>query len=246
VDAAAAMSEDARRQVLDGIRRSLRGGGAARAAELEARLRQHPPGPVPKRGQLDARGRVELFVQMAEFSAATVARLRSTDEVPDAVAAYLAGQNLPAQLRLAPDPRVTNLPWARRPVLILKRGRSNGEDLVSLTPVFAAVAETGTLALVSGRQSPTTLNFLPETHLALVDAGQIVGTYEEAWALLRQAYGDGVVPRTVNFVTGPSRSADIEQTLQLGAHGPRRLHILLVDPGPIESAPIDSGRAPGP
>jgi L-lactate dehydrogenase complex protein LldG len=167
---------------------------------------------------------------MAELSASTVARLRSREEVPDAVAEYLARQNLPAQLRLAPDPRVTSLPWNRRPVLILKRGRSNGEDLVSLTPAFAAVAETGTLALVSGPQTPTTLNFLPETHLVLVEAGQILGTYEEVWTQLRQAYGEGAVPRTVNFITGPSRSADIEQTLQMGAHGPRRLHILLVDP----------------
>jgi L-lactate dehydrogenase complex protein LldG len=231
------MSEENRRLVLDRIRRSVRNGaGASGAEELEARIRQHPPGPVPKRGQLDERGRVELFVRMAEFSAATVARLHSFDDVPDAVAEYLARQNLPAQLRLSPDPRVTNLPWNRRPVLILKRGRSKGDDLVSLTPVFAAVAETGSLALVSGPQAPTTLNFLPETHLALVDARQIVGTFEEVWARLRQAHGDGAMPRTLNYITGPSRSADIEQTLQMGAHGPRRLHILLVDPGQPSSA----------
>jgi L-lactate dehydrogenase complex protein LldG len=226
------MSEEARRLVLDGIRRSLKGGtDAARAAELEARLRQHPAGPIPKRGQRDARGRVELFVEMAEFSAATLTRLRSTDEVPDAVAEYLARQNLPAQLRLAPDPRVANLPWNRRPILMLKRGRSNGEDLVSLTPAFAGVAETGTLALVSGAQTPTTLNFLPETHIVLIEADQILGTMEEVWAKLRSAFGEEVMPRTLNYITGPSRSADIEQTLQMGAHGPRRLHILLVDPG---------------
>lgn len=222
---------ESRGVILENIRRSLGGGGAARAAELEARIREHPVGVIPKRGQLDRRGRIELFVEMAEFSAATLTRLRSTDDVPDAVADYLARQNLPAVLRLSPDPRVTDLPWQKRPVLMLKRGRSNGDDLVSLTPCFAAVAETGTLAMVSDEQTPTTLNFLPETHIVLVDADQVVGSYEEVWALLRQRYGEGVMPRTVNYITGPSRSADIEQTLQMGAHGPRRLHILLVDRG---------------
>jgi L-lactate dehydrogenase complex protein LldG len=222
--------QESRRVVLDSIRRSLGGGSAARADELEARIRQHAPGIVPKRGQRDRRGRIELFVEMVEFSAATLTRLRSTDEVPDAVADYLARQNLPAVLRLSPDKRVTDLPWAKRPVLILKRGRSNGEDLVSLTPAFAGVAETGTLAMVSGPETPTTLNFLPETHIALIEADQVVGSYEEVWALLRRRYGEGIMPRTVNYITGPSRSADIEQTLQMGAHGPRRLHVLLVDP----------------
>jgi L-lactate dehydrogenase complex protein LldG len=83
--------------------------------------------------------------------------------------------------------------------------------------------------LRSGPDAPTTLNFLPDTNIVLIAAGRIVGAYEEAWALLRSA---GAMPRTVNFITGPSRSADIEQTLQLGAHGPRRLHILLVDAEP--------------
>ncbi len=83
--------------------------------------------------------------------------------------------------------------------------------------------------LTSGPERPTTLNFLPETHIVLLTADQVVGGMEEAWAKLRERYGRGVMPRTVNLITGPSRSADIEQTLQMGAHGPRRLHIILVD-----------------
>ena len=101
---------------------------------------------------------------------------------------------------------------------------------MSLTHAFAGIAETGTLMLRSGADAPTTLNFLPDTNIVLIEAGRIVGAYEEAWAMLRAA--GGAMPRTVNFITGPSRSADIEQTLQLGAHGPRRLHILLLDAGP--------------
>ena len=84
------------------------------------------------------------------------------------------------------------------------------------------------MALVSGPDNPTTLNFLPETHIVVVEAEKILGDYETFWQDLRAAYGAGAMPRTVNFITGPSRSADIEQTLLLGAHGPRALHILIV------------------
>jgi L-lactate dehydrogenase complex protein LldG len=114
-------------------------------------------------------------------------------------------------------------------LLSVRAGRAEGSEQVSLTHAFAGIAETGTLLLRSGPDAPTTLNFLPDTNIVLIEAGRIVGAYEEAWALLRQA---GPIPRTVNFITGPSRSADIEQTLQLGAHGPRRLHILLIDAEP--------------
>src|SRR5262249_33269294 len=136
--------------------------------------------------------------------------------------------NLPARLRLAPDPLLTGLPWRERPLLEISTGPSAGDDAVSLTLAEAGVAETGTLMLASGPQSPTTLNFLPDTDIVLLSAERIVGGLEEAWRLLRERRGWAGLPRTVNFITGPSRSADIGQKLQLGAHGPRRLHILVV------------------
>jgi L-lactate dehydrogenase complex protein LldG len=174
-------------------------------------------------------GRIDLFVAMAEEAACTVARVADGAAVPAAVADYLARENLPAKLRLSPDPAVAGLPWATRPLLEIATGRSDGGDEVSLTPALAAIAETGTLVLTSGPERPTTLNFLPETHIVVLRAGQVVGAMEEVWAELRRRHGPGQMPRTVNLITGPSRSADIEQTLQMGAHGPRRLHIILVD-----------------
>ena len=62
----------------------------------------------------------------------------------------------------------------------------------------------------------------------VLNAADIAGDYETVWARLRPQGGEGNLPRTVNFITGPSRSADIEQTLLLGAHGPRALHIIVV------------------
>ena len=93
---------------------------------------------------------------------------------------------------------------------------------------FRGIAETGTLALVSGADNPTTLNFLSDNHIVVLSRDAILADYESAFAKLRGAYGKGGAPRTLNFITGPSRSGDIEQTLLLGAHGPRRLHIVIV------------------
>ena len=105
---------------------------------------------------------------------------------------------------------------------------SDGTDLTCASFAKAGIAETGTLALISGVDNPTTLNFLPENHIVVVKASNIVPSYETAFAMLQQNFVDGVPPRTINFITGPSRSADIEQTLLLGAHGPLRLHIVLI------------------
>ena len=115
----------------------------------------------------------------------------------------------------------------RAPHIEVLTGRAANTDEVSLSHAFAGVAETGTLILTSGPDNPTTLNFLPDTHIVMLEAGDILGDYEAAFARLREAHGD-TMPRLVNFITGPSRSADIEQTLILGAHGPRELHIILV------------------
>jgi L-lactate dehydrogenase complex protein LldG len=93
---------------------------------------------------------------------------------------------------------------------------------------LAGVAESGTIVLASGADNPTTLNFLPETHIVVLAAADIVGDYESAFDMIRDRYGKSAMPRTVNLITGPSRSADIEQTILLGAHGPRRLHLVIV------------------
>ena len=125
------------------------------------------------------------------------------------------------------DPLLAGLPWERTQIEV-KRGPSDGQDVVGLSHAVAGVAETGTLVLLSGPDNPTTLNFLPETHIVVVKAEDIAGDYETVWDTIRARYGKGVMPRTVNMITGPSRSADIEQTILLGAHGPRRLHIIVV------------------
>jgi L-lactate dehydrogenase complex protein LldG len=219
----------AREQILAGIRRSLGRSrlDASREAELRAGVAAHRRNLVPARATtLDHRGRLDLFVAMAEEVQATVTRVSSLGAAPEAVARYLAAENLPAELVLAPDPSLDEIPWDERPLLRIRRDRAEAGDAVSLTPCFAAIAETGTLMLISGPETPTTLNFLPDTHIVVVRGDQVVAAYEDGWDRLRDRRG---MPRAINFITGPSRTGDIEQRLELGAHGPRRLHIIVVD-----------------
>jgi L-lactate dehydrogenase complex protein LldG len=227
----------ARDDILGGIRRALNRGPvpAETAAALAERVAAHRRNLIPARAAaLDPPARIDLFVAMAEEVQTTVARIASDDAVPAEVARYLAAMNLPAELVMAPDPALDAIPWDRRPLLTIRRGRAEAGDAASLTPCLAAIAETGTLMLVSGADTPTTLNFLPDTHIIVLRAGQVVASYEEGWDLVRAraagAPGDTLGwPRTINLITGPSRTGDIEQRIQLGAHGPRRLHIVLVD-----------------
>ena len=219
---------EARSAILNQIRRSL-GRPAVdreREATVDERIAAHPRGIVPARTDLSHDDRVRLFVEMAEGVAATVDRLDGIADVPGAVATYLARHNLPPRLKVAPDPLLDPVPWDAVPTLEVTRGGAEPEDEVGVAAALAGVAETGTLMLTSGPGSPTRLNFLPDTHVVVLRSGQVVGPYEEAWDRLRM---DGAIPRTVNLITGPSRTGDIEQQIQLGAHGPRRLHILLVD-----------------
>jgi L-lactate dehydrogenase complex protein LldG len=220
-----------REQMFGAIRTALGRGrlAGATAAALELRLQQPRANVVPARGRLPAAERVELFIAEAERVNATTIRLAGLDDIPVAVVSYLRAANIPAVVRAGTDALLQSVPWAREPLLQVKTGVAVNEDAVSVTSAFAGIAETGTLMLYSAPESPTTLNFLPEVHIAVLPTDRIVGTYEDGWQRLRGLLGGGKMPRVVNWITGPSRTADIEQTLLLGAHGPKRLHILLVD-----------------
>jgi L-lactate dehydrogenase complex protein LldG len=191
------------------------------------RLAQAPSGVVPARGQGDDATRLATFKSEAERAKASVVEVAHASDVPNEIARYLRDANLPATLRMGEDSRLAAMPWSET-ALELSHGPSEGHDLNGLSAAFAAVAESGTLALTSGADNPTTLNFLPDNHVVVVFARDVVADYESVWRNLRTRFGKGEMPRTLNFITGPSRSADIEQTLLLGAHGPRRLHIVVV------------------
>ena len=219
-----------REAIFANIEKSLRvsGDDGLRAETVAARLAKHPRGIIPARGKKPDRERLELFKVMAEAAKASIAVLDRTADVPAAVAAYLRSKNLPQSIRHGDDERFSLIPWANERTLEFTKGASDGAQLASVSYSFGAVAESGTLVMVSGADNPTTLNFLPDHHLVVVDEKDIAGDYESVWDRIRERFGANEMPRAVNWITGPSRSGDIEQTHLLGAHGPRSLHVLVV------------------
>jgi L-lactate dehydrogenase complex protein LldG len=163
------------------------------------------------------------FRERALGLGSTVDEADSVAGVPVAVARYLAANSLPR--RAACWAELAPLDWAGAGIEIMARPATDS-DLVGITGAFCAIAETGTLVALSGASTPATVSLLPETHIAIVARPRIVRGMEEAWALIRGERGG--LPRAVNFISGPSRTADIEQTVTLGAHGPYRVHIVLV------------------
>lgn len=227
----------ARDQILGQVRRALgrEETGAVvdpdAQAAVDARLREPPRGLIPARARgREAEALVGLFREKALAANCTVAEISDLEAASAAIADYLASENLPAEIRAGAHPDLEAIPFEARPTLSVSRGPSDGSHAVSLAAAFAGAAETGTLALISGPESPTTLNFLPETEIVVLRKSAIVGPYEDIWQRLRARNAEaGGMPRTVNLITGPSRTGDIEQTIELGAHGPLRLHILIVD-----------------
>jgi L-lactate dehydrogenase complex protein LldG len=203
-----------REAVLADIRKSL----GRTAASPKAVVPLPGAGPRPA----FAGGVIDRFVAKMIEKSATVQRLASLAEVGPAVAAYL--QSLQAGPRLCVSPALAGIVWP--PGLHAEYRAAVREDESSVTPCFAAVAESGGIVTLSGPQTPSTLNFVPDNHVVIVHESQVLAHFEDVWSQWRAS---GLpIPRTVNIISGPSRTADIEQTIQLGAHGPRRLHILLL------------------
>lgn len=207
---------------------AVAGEDAPRKAIVRGRLENHPRGLIPQRGQLAPARRVELFIRMAEAVQASVERVSRKADVLAAVTTFLRRHDLRPALVHGADAYIAGLDWAKHKALLHRAGRAEPADAVSLARALAAVAETGTLVMASGPDNPVTLNFLPYNEIVLVEAGDVVGDYETVWDRLREKFGEGRLPRTVNWISGPSRSADIGQQLNLGAHGPGRLHIIIV------------------
>ena len=226
-----------RDRILGKIRRALDAAehDSARAFMVQKRLKGHKRNLVPSRASLPAVSRARLFQTMLEAQSATVAHITSPDALPGAVAQYLASRNLGKIITTGDDPLFDRLDW--KSALIARSSAASSDTAladvpVSLSRAHYGVSETGTLFLLSGPQNPTSLNFLPSTQIITVHERDIVGCYEEAWDGIRQGVdmvrrGASALPRTVNMISGPSRTGDIEQTIVLGAHGPKHLHVII-------------------
>ena len=171
---------------------------------------------APPAGEGDA---VERFSQMAVRSAAEVRVLDNATEIPDAVADILRARNLPARVHLPEGSALADIGWS-----VACETTPPGPDDAAVTRAPFAIAETGTLAYPSASGEPASWHFRPGLEIAVLKAGDILPHMENVLARVK-ANG---LPPTLNFVTGPSRTGDIEQTLELGAHGPKALVVLVV------------------
>lgn len=215
----------AREEVLRSIRAGL--GRGPLPAGVRDELQKSIGSPRPDLTPAKARpvSRVDAFVELATREAVSVDRLADFESVPGRVLRYLQEQALPLRITLAPDQTLDRLPWQQAKGLELSRDPLTADGQAVLTRCFAGVAEGGVTVTVSSPQQPVEFNFLAATHIVILEARQLLGSYDEIWPLLRNA---SPLPRSVNMLLGPSRSADIEQTLEFGAHGPLRVHVLLV------------------
>ena len=202
--------------------------GDGRQAVTEARITTHARHLTPARALQSPHALREHFTSYLTTGQATVVDVPTLEALPEAIATYLRDHNKPPRVRMGADARLAALPWDRAPGVERVAGRAMPSDEVSLSFAVAAAAETGTLVLASGPDNPVTLNYLPETHMIVLDAATLVGPYEDAFNLVRAKFGPAVMPRTLNFISGPSRTSDIGGKTVMGAHGPRYLAVFIV------------------
>ena len=212
------------RQGLEGERQD-KGREKTVASRIAARFRHPTPARVAGKSHED---HIALFKQHMVGQSATIVDAASMADVPSLIAEYLRQNNLPARLSMGDDATLNSLPWSKEPSLTRKPGRAAPDDEVGLSHATAGIGETGTLMIASGPDNPVTINFLPETHIVVLEARDVVGPYEDAWMKIRARFGDRAMPRTVNMISGPSRTGDIGGKLVMGAHGPRRMCVIVV------------------
>lgn len=219
---------DARADIFARLNGTLSAGGTIEGRRAQAAERLAKPPRVPPPSRVHDVDLVAAFRERAEMVGATTTRVASCADIGAAVAEHLRARNLGTDIKISPELAARLIAWP--PAFHVSVGHADGSESVGVAQARAGVAETGTLVMSSGPERPTTLNFLPEAHIVILAASSIVGTYEEMWDRIRAPIGpSGLLPRVVNWITGPSRTADIEQTLLMGVHGPKQLHIIVVD-----------------
>jgi L-lactate dehydrogenase complex protein LldG len=206
--------------------RALQGrkGGApddTEMASVREAITRRTPGPLPSIARDP--DPVAQFRRECDRVATTHTEAHNWADVPADVARYLEANEL--ERRVLVWHELADLDWAGAGIAIDDRA-AQGTDSTSVTTCFCAIAETGTVLLLSSPGTPKATALLPETHICLVSRARLVATMEDAFALVRKEKGE--LPRATWFISGPSRTADIEQTIVIGAHGPYRTHVILL------------------
>ena len=211
----------ARERILGAVRRSLRRAGPL-PESVRAGLERRLANPIPNLKPALAEDPVSLFVRKANAVHTRTSMVSTLAGVSEVVVSHIEDNGLGDAIVVAPE--LAGIQWSNR--LVVEARAARGSDQLSVTGAFAGIAETASVMLLSGPESPTTLNFLPEDHIVVLRESRIVAHPEDAWALLRAERA--AMPRTVNLICGPSKTGDIELVITEGAHGPRRFHVVVV------------------
>ena len=211
----------AKERILGAVRRSL-GRTGPLPESVRGGLDRRLAAPTPNLKPALAEDPVSLFVRKANAVHTRTTVVPTLAGVSEAVVRHIEDNGLGEEIVVAPN--LEGVRWSNR--LVVEARAACGSDQVSVTGAFAGIAETGSVMLLSGPESPTTLNFLPEDHIVVLRESRIVPHPEDAWALLREERG--TMPRTVNLICGPSKTGDVELVITEGAHGPRRFHVVVV------------------
>ncbi|HJW41304.1 MAG TPA: LUD domain-containing protein [Rhizomicrobium sp.] len=188
-------------------------------ASIRERQLNQTPKPATYRAPPTQGDLPDIFAKKLSAQHAEVRMLGSMSEVPAAVADILRGRNMAAQIHIAPDSELGSLDLPN----VEKKCEPPGQFDAALTVAPFAIAETGTLAYPSGAGRPASWHFRPLLEIAILRAASVVAELEDVLAALPNG-----LPSTLNLVSGPSRTGDIEQTMELGAHGPKGLVVLVV------------------
>ena len=240
-----------REQVLRTIRAALATSGAQASSRANAAVEVARRLSAPARHTPVSVGKDPLQRLLKEMDDVQIAvtRLQTRADIPHAVEQCLSDFGTHAEQGVVvASAELDDIDWpadvlrgGARDALEVGRQRGGSSELTSVTACLCAVAETGSVVCKSAPSHAATLNFLPDNHIVVLHVDQVVAQIDDVWQRLREL---SVQPRAVNFLTGPSRTADIEQTLELGAHGPRRMQVLLVAASSTDTGNTAVGKKP--
>ena len=172
----------------------------------------------------------QLLKRKLEAVQSSVDVVSSGDQAGQSIVDFLSAHGCAMDVGILPGMDVELLSLDQRVQFYLCEDFAKCHTVITRAPF--GIAETGTVVLPSSIQTPTLANFLPDNCIVLLNESDIVPYLEDA--LLAVQKSDAGMPRALNLISGPSKTADIEQTLVYGAHGPIQLHVIIYADSTVE------------
>lgn len=165
----------------------------------------------------------QLLKRKLEAVQSSVDIVHSVEETGQSIVEFLNAHHCSMEVGTLPGTDVESLSLDQSLQFFPCENFADCHTIITQAPF--GIAETGTVVMPSSIQRPTLANFLPDNCIVLLNESDILPYIEDA--LLAVQKSDAGMPRALNLISGPSKTADIEQTLVYGAHGPIQLHVII-------------------